>query len=215
MSTRRVPVPLALVPSSDRRSVSDADLARGMQSGDSWALSEAWRRFAPMVIVMAARTLGSETEAEDLAQEVFYRVFRKARELRDPSSLRSFVFSFALRLVKTELRHRKALGWLSFHRSESLPEGVSPSVDIESRDLLRRFYMLLDRLGTRPRLVFCLRYLERMTVEEIASNLDLSMSTVKRALAHATSKLSGWVRSDFGDLGDLALRDGWMGSTEQ
>jgi len=167
-----------------------------------------------MVMSLAARTLGSQTDADDLAQEVFYRVFRKASEMRDPDSLRSFVFSFALRLLKTELRHRKAKAWLSFHRSESLPEGVTAMVDVESQDLLRRFYLLLDRLGTRPRLVFCLRYLERMTVEEIATELDLSVSTVKRALGHATTKLSAWVRADLGDLSELALRGGWMSRSE-
>jgi RNA polymerase sigma-70 factor, ECF subfamily len=170
-------------------------------AGNTWATAETWRRFAPMVLVMAARALGSESEADDIAQEVFHRVFRRARTLRDPESLRSFVFSFAVRVLKSELRHRMARRWLSFHEPEVFLDLGSETMDVESRDLLRRFYGLLNRLSPRDRLVFALRHLERMTVEEIAANMELSPSTVKRSLSHATTKMSRWLESDLGMVG--------------
>ena len=74
---------------------------------------------------------------------------------------------------------------------------------MESRDLLRRFYALLDRLAPRHRLVFALRHLESMTVDEVAAHMELSISTVKRALERATSKLSVWIEADPGLAGFL------------
>lgn len=203
MPLRRSHLPISLVPGPPHREVSDADLARSLQAGEGWALAEAWRRFAPMVLTMSARALGSQSEADDVAQEVFHRVFRKVGTLLDPASLRSFVFSFAIRVLKTELRRKKSARWLSFHRPEVLFDAGCQAADMESRDLLRRFYALLDRLSARDRLVFAFRHMERMTVEEIAASLKLSPSTVKRSLAHATEKLSRWVESDLGIVGFL------------
>ena len=188
--------------------MADGELARALVAGNAWATVETWRRFAPMVMMMAARALGSESEAEDLAQEVFQRVFRKAKTLRDPDSLRSFVFSFAVRVVRSELRRRMTRSWLSFHEPEVFVDLGSATMDVESRDLLRKFYALLDRLAPRDRLVFALRHLERMTVEEIAASMELSPSTVKRALGHATSKLSRWLESDLGLVGLLDGKGG-------
>ena len=63
-------------------------------------------------------------------------------------------------------------------------------------------------LGPRDRLVYALRHLERMTVEEIAASMELSASTVKRALAHATTKMSRWLESDLGLVGLLDGKEG-------
>ena len=197
MPSRRPHSPLSLVKPTSRE-IGDVELAEALGAGEGWALAEVWRRFAPMVLTMAARALGSRAEADDVAQEVFQRVFRKADTLREPSALRSFVFSFAVRVLKTELRARRARAWLTFHRSEVLPDVGTELVDLEARDVLRRFYALLDRLSARDRLVFALRHMERMTVEEVAGHMELSVSTVKRALAHATDKLALWVESDLG-----------------
>ena len=201
-----MPVSLVVVP--DPRVRSDGDLARALQSGVDWALAETWQRFAPGVIVFARRALGTEAEAEDIAQEVFYRVFSRSKTLRTPEKLRSFIFSFAIRVVRTELRRKRARAWLSFHRPESLVDLGAGLTDMESRDLLRRFYALLDRLAPRPRLVFVLRQLESMTIEEVAAHLGLSISTVKRALGHATNKLSRWIEADPGLAGFLNEK-GW------
>jgi RNA polymerase sigma-70 factor (ECF subfamily) len=176
--------------------VSDAELAKGLGAGEAWALSETWHRFAPMVLATAERALGSTSEAEDLAQETFFRVFRLAKTLRDPNSLRSFIYSVALRALRSQLRHRRLRAWLSFHGPETLVDLRHVTLDVESRDLLEKFYALLDRLSPRDRLVFVLRRVEAMTVEEIATVMDLSRSTVKRSIAHASSRLSRWVSAD-------------------
>ena len=149
-----------------------------------------------MVIMMAERCLGSKSEAEDLGQEVFYRVFQKAKTLRNPDSLRSFIYSFAIRRLRTELRRRRLRSWLLLDQPETPTDVGYETMDVESRDVLRRFHVLLDRLKPRDRLVFTLRRMESMTTEEIATQLDISPSTVKRSMAHASDRLSHWIESD-------------------
>jgi RNA polymerase sigma-70 factor (ECF subfamily) len=149
-----------------------------------------------MVLQLAERTLGSKSEAEDIAQEVFYRVCCKTPMLREPEKLRSFVYSFAIRALKSELRRRRVRAWLSFCPPEALDDLSFASPDIEGREALRRLYAFLDRLSARDRLAFSLRYLESMTIDEISSVMDISNATVKRSLTKASSRLSRWIRAD-------------------
>jgi RNA polymerase sigma-70 factor (ECF subfamily) len=143
-----------------------------------------------MVLTLARRTLGSHSEAEDVGQEVFHRVYRKVRTLREPDSFRNFIYTCALRVLQTELRRKKMRSWLSFEQPELLDCQASGTLDMESRDLLRRFYRLLEQLAPRDRIVFVLRRVEAMTVEEIAAATEPSESTVKRSLARASNRLS-------------------------
>lgn len=172
---------------------SDTEVALALVAGKAWATDETWNRFAPMVLRMGQRCLGSKSEAEDLTQDVFCRVFRKASTLRDPNCLRSFVYSFAIRTLKSELRKRKLTAWLPL---DAVADTRSQVQDVESRDVLRRFYRLLDRLPTRDRLVFVLRRMEAMTVEEVAAYMNISASTVKRSMEHASTRLSYWIDQD-------------------
>jgi RNA polymerase sigma factor (sigma-70 family) len=192
----RVRASLSLVAAPVTRTASDHELALALRAGEPWAVTEVWRRYAAMVLRMAERALGSRSDAEDLTQEVFYRVCGCASGLRDPDSLRSFVYSIAIRLLKTTLRYRRVRSWLSFHAPETLVDLGHYGPDVESRDLLRRFYVLLDRLSARSRLIFVLRRVESMTIPEIATAMELSESTVKRSLLLASRQLSRWVQAD-------------------
>ena len=205
---RRSHVSLSLVVGGDRRNASDGALARSLVAGEAWAVSETWHRFAPMVLTTAQRCLGSRSEAEDIAQEVFYRVFLKAKTLRDPDCLRSFIYSFAIRMLRTELRRRRLRSWLLLDPPEVPKEEGYETLDVESRDLLRRFYSLLDRLTPRDRLVFILRRMESMTVEETADQLHISASTVKRSMTHASNRLSRWIEAD-PELAGLLAGERW------
>jgi RNA polymerase sigma-70 factor, ECF subfamily len=205
MPTPRPHARLSLVVSEDHRSASDGDVARALATKETWATVETWRRFSPMVLTLAKRTLGSQAEAEDVAQEVFCRVYRKIRTLREPDRFRSFIYTAALRLLQSELHRRKVRAWIFFERPELLDlQGCEP-LDIESRDLLRKLYAALDRLGPRDRIVFVLRRVESMSIEDIAAHLGISESTAKRSLAHASSRLSHWLD----DEPRLALGEKW------
>lgn len=194
---------LSLVVGQDRRTASDGDLARALIADEAWAIAETWRRFAPMVLTLAARSLGSRSEADDVVQDVFARVYRKAKLLREPDSLRSFIYGFAVHALRSELRRRKLRSWLSLDSSPGLANLGSGTLDVESQDILRRFKTFLDRLSPRDRMVFTLRRMESMTVDEIAATMQISVSTVKRSMTHASDRLTHWINADPGLAGLL------------
>jgi RNA polymerase sigma-70 factor (ECF subfamily) len=189
-------VHLSLVAGLDRQAASDGDLARGLIAGEEWAAVETWRRFAPMVLTLARRTLGSDSDAEDLTQDAFCQVYRKARTLREPDSLRSFVYACALRLLQTALRRKKLRSWLSFEPPDAIDRRAGTMLDVESRNLLRRLYGLLERLSPRDRLIFVLNRMESMSVEEVAKTMEISESTVKRSLAHVSDRMRQWIQDE-------------------
>lgn len=196
MTTERHSVPLYVVPVGPRANLTDADLARALMAGQAWAPAATWNRYAPTVYGIASRALGRETDAEDITQEVFFRLFARVHTLKEPSAFRSFVVSFAIRIVKWELRRRRVRRFVHLSDSGEVPDAPVTGDDAESRQVLRRFYVLLDQLAPRERLVFSLRHLESMTLEEVAVAMDLSLSTVKRSLARAATRVSGWIAGD-------------------
>ena len=196
MPADRSQVPLSVVPVGRATEPTDAELAHALKAGEEWAAAATWNRFAPVVYGIACRAIGSQNDAEDVTQEVFFHLFARVGTLRDPSSFRSFVVSFALRIVKWELRRRRARRWLLLTPASLLPETPGIDSDPEAREVLRRFYAVLDQLPARDRLVFALRFLESMTLEEIAETLEISLSTVKRNLSHASARVSRWIAGD-------------------
>lgn len=199
-----------MVPADLRPDLTDADLARALIAGAAWAPAAAWNRYAPTVYGIANRALGRETDAEDITQEVFFRLFARVHTLKEPAAFRSFVVSFAIRIVKWELRRRRVRRFVHLSDSGEVPDAPVAGDDPESRQVLRRFYALLDQLAPRERLVFSLRHLESMTLEEVAAAMELSLSTVKRSLARAATRVSGWIAGDADLLAffEHARRDG-------
>ena len=196
MSAERHHIPLHIVSNSAPVEADDAEIARALIAGEKWAIAATWNRFAPMVFGMASRALGNEYEAEDVTQEVFFRLFARAKTLNKPESLRSFVTSFAIRILKWELRSKRARSWLSFREPKDIPEATYSSFDPEARDVLRRFYTMMGRLKPRDRIVFCLHHMDGRTLDEIADAMELSLSTVKRSHDRVNDRLSRWIESD-------------------
>jgi len=178
------------------RDVDDDTLARAGMAGHAWAQREIWYRFAPMVFALLRRSLGARYEPEDLLQEVFLRVFGRLSTLTNPGALRSFIYSFAVRVVSEEMRRHRIRSRLGAIFFRPVAEPSVPHDDFESRELLSRVRSVLDGMSDRPRAVFVLRRLEGMELSEIATNLDLSLATVKRDLDKANSYVARAIEKD-------------------
>jgi len=187
---------LSLVADPESRAIDDTELARGLAAGDRRMEAEAWNRLAPMVYRFLRRAVGPVPEIEDLTQEVFLRLYANVRKLESHSALRSFVFSIAVRVLREELRSRKLRRWMLFTDTGTLPESESSPLDPEARQALRRFYEVLDRMGSLERTLFVLRQVEGMGLVEMAETLDMSLATVKRHLARTTDHLERVVARD-------------------
>ena len=185
----------------------DAALVRALFAGRPDAPAATWNRYAPLVFGICSRALGSETEAEDLTQDVFYRLFSRIRTLRKPEALRSFITSFAIRTVKWELRRRRARRFLTLSATGDLPETPPGFVSADNRYALQRFYHALDRLSARERLVLVLRHVEEMTLDEVADAMDISLATVKRTLRRAQGRASALLGGD-AELKTILVRRG-------
>jgi RNA polymerase sigma-70 factor (ECF subfamily) len=187
---------LVAATAGEAESARDLELARALINGTDHAAEAAWERYAPLVHRIVSRAIGPDVEVEDVTQEIFYRLFARIRTLRKPEALRSFVISFAIRIVKWELRRRRARRWLTLSETGDVPDEQLMVMDAEGRYALRRLYGLLDRLSTRERLVLVLRHVEGMTLDEIAEAMELSLATVKRGLRRASLRLSQLVDAD-------------------
>ena len=187
---------LRIVPREQEAHADDRHLAQALIEGESWAPAAAWNKLAPMVFRFLNRVLGPDGEAEDLTQEVFLRVFAKVRGLRHPDALRSFVFSVAVRTLKSELRRRRVRRAFAQSEADSALDRAVDVIDAEARQALRRFYAILDHLNADDRAAFVLRHMEGMKLEEIAEALGVSLATVKRRLDRAGQAVSRRVERD-------------------
>jgi RNA polymerase sigma-70 factor, ECF subfamily len=198
MSTQDRPKPLQLVSRGEEAQRSDSELVAALQADLPWARREIWQRYSGQVRRYLARTLARPTEdVEDLTQEVFLRLFVRRSAIRQPEALREFTMAVAVRVLKWNLRSRWVRRRVGLSENGELPEGTADrSPEEETRDALRRCRRILDLLGARERAAFSLRFMEEMTMEEVAATMHVSLSTAKRLCSRATATIAERLRGD-------------------
>ncbi len=170
----------------------DARLVAGISRREPWAIAELFDRYSAVVRRMLFRTLGSETDLDDLAQETFLTVIRRCSTLRDPQALPGFVVGVAVRTAQNEMRRR------SLRRFVGLEQVAVAGVehDPEQRQQVVSVYSLLQKLDRTSRVVFVLRFVEELGLPEIARALNVSLATAKRRLARAERRLEAMTAAD-------------------
>ena len=176
----------------------DAMLASMAANGDPEAHTAIWDRYAPLVRGIVRRSIGPESEVEDLVQEVFLRFYRNLSLLRNPGALRSFIFAISLCVTISELRSRRVRRWLRLTDNGTQPTGARcvPPADFEAREAVSGLYAILDRLDPRDRMAFVLYHVEGLELTEVAEALNVSLATVKRRLARIASRVFAMAESD-------------------
>jgi RNA polymerase sigma-70 factor (ECF subfamily) len=153
-------------------------------------IEELFRRHAPAIGSLGLAMLQSVEEADDLVQDVFLRAWRALDRLENREEARPWLMTIAIRVARTRLRRRK-LSRLLFQTDEPDYERIAgPGVQPEHRDLVKRLYAILDKMPVELRIAWVLRYVQAETVESVAELCGWSLSTAKRRIQAAHTRVT-------------------------
>ncbi len=193
MAPDREPLPPQVV------SLSDEDLMARVAEDDERSYTELVRRYQGRVTNLISRVLNDRNGADDLAQEVFVRVFVHRRNYRRGSKLSTWVFTIAANLAKNEIRRRvRRRNWFSLDAltevlNDSLPQLADPAEGrergLEREQLQGEVGRAIATVPEKYRLALVLRDIEGLAYEEIAEVLGVPGGTVRSRINRARSML--------------------------
>ena len=166
---------------------------------DERAFPELVRRYQGRVMNLISRVLNDRECADDLAQEVFVRVFVHRRNYRRGSKFSTWLFTIAANLAKNEIRRRvRRRNWFSLDAlieqfSDSTIQLADRSEGRESRlereQLQQEVGRAITTIPEKYRLSLVLRDIEGLSYEEIAVVLNIPGGTVRSRINRARSML--------------------------
>jgi RNA polymerase sigma-70 factor (ECF subfamily) len=185
--------------------IDDLELVNASKAGDIAAFEELVRRYDRKLLRIAKHVTNNQEDAEDVVQESFLKAFQYLGQFRGNSQFSTWLFRIALNQALLKLRRRRTTKEVSidkdFESEDDLPIDVAdwaPDPEqlyqtAELRDILRN---TLQELGPGLRLVFVLRDIEGLSLQETAEALQLSVSAVKarcwRARLQLRERLSAY-----------------------
>jgi RNA polymerase sigma-70 factor (ECF subfamily) len=149
-------------------------------------IEAAYVRFAPMVVRRCRRLLG-EAQAEEAMQDVFVRLLGQ-RETLDDRAISSLLFQMATQVSLNRLRSRARRPESS---NEELLMTIAWTEDTEGQGMARAVLaQLLGQEAPSTRWIATLHYVDAMTLEEVAAEVGLSVSGVRKRLRGLRARLA-------------------------
>lgn len=168
----------------------DVTLMRLIGDGDEEAMRELVERHQNRVYGTIARMLGSEREAEDLAQQVFVRVWKSAGRYQPSAKFTTWLYTIVRNLVFSETR-RRGRADLNNPVDEEMRDDQqkTPSAEILDKEKMAAIQSAIDALPEQQRMAIILRRYEEMPYEEMAVVLKQTVPGVKSLLFRARTAL--------------------------
>ena len=182
----------------DHRSTDEAALIRRIQSGDELAFREIVERYQSKVFSIIYGILRNRNDAEDIAQQVFAKIYFSVKSFDFRSSLLTWIYKITVNECYDYLRKkrvRKLVYESDFSADDSQRmENSEPATDqappvdqrLAQHDLILK---LLSKLSDEDRSLMLLKEVEGHSVEELAEMMGMNENTIKVKLFRARQKL--------------------------
>jgi RNA polymerase sigma-70 factor (ECF subfamily) len=170
-------------------------LAQSADPSDSRPFEELVRRYQAKVLANCRYLTGSAEDAEDLAQEVFVRVYFALRRFERRSQFSTWLFRIKVNHCLNHLRskrtegHRIALDDMDHDVDGALKVDASIELVLTEAATRRRVRHAIQMLPETLRVPLVMRELDEMTYEEIAQQLGIKLSAVKMRIARGRQRL--------------------------
>jgi RNA polymerase sigma-70 factor (ECF subfamily) len=179
----------------------DVRLMLGVRDDEPGAFEGLVEAYQQRLVAVLHHLVGDATEAEDLAQEVFLRVYRARKKYRARCKFSTWLFTIANNLALNRLRSRRRKPVVPLNVHDSGPLGprpaeqlardraAQPAQHLQQQELAALIEQALAGLNERQRLAVVLNKFEDMNYAEIAEVMNLTTKAVKSLLSRARSNL--------------------------
>jgi RNA polymerase sigma-70 factor (ECF subfamily) len=183
----------------DFQSDPDVVLMLRVRDGDRAAFDVLIERYRKPLLNVIARTIGRDADAEDLAQDVFVRVYRSAPRYQPTAKFSTWLYTIARRVCLNHARAQTFRRWFTLGGDDDQddppgdppdPRSPDPAADLERRELQRVVAQAVAGLPERLRFAVILRRYEELGYEEIAAVLGCSVTAAKLRVHRANAMLA-------------------------
>jgi RNA polymerase sigma-70 factor (ECF subfamily) len=179
------------------------DILARVSHGDRAAFGELVQAYQSYAYRLAVRILCDETEAEDVVQETFVRVWRSIDRYNPEFLFTTWLYRIVTNLCLDHLRTRRRNGAVSDRQKSNADAAPDPpsAVDVEkavsTADLIRIIKTIARDLPETQRLVFTLRDLQDLSIREVQQITGLSEASIKTNLHYARRTLRARMGAEF------------------
>jgi len=180
----------------------DASLMLKFKNGDVSSFEKLVKKYKENIINIIYQFIGDRKEAEDLAIEVFLRVYQARERYEAKAKFTTWLYKIATNLCLNKIREKKKFRTVSLSKSISTEEGKeeelieeiadpspSPQEILEEREKNVLIRKAIDSLPTKQRIATILRTYEELSYKEISKILGCSVKSVERRLYWARANL--------------------------
>ena len=179
----------------------DIRLMLRVRADDNEAFAELVESYHQRLVVVMNHLVANAEEAEDLAQEVFLRVYRGRKKYHPRAKFSTWLFTIANHLALNVLRTRKRKPVVPLNVRDSGPLGPRPAEQLvldrgnlpmqnmQQQELVQLIRVALEGLNERQRVAVVLNKFEDMNYAEIAEVMGLTTKGVKSLLSRARDNL--------------------------
>ena len=168
------------------------NLVRNAKNGNRASLERLLTLFHEEVFRLVYYRTGSPMDTEDLTQEIFIEMSRSISSLKDPRRFKAWLYRIALNRVRDFHRKRRLQSFFTttseIQDTESSGNSYNPLDHVLEKEFWHQFHSIIQKMSTREREVFLLRYIDQLGIREIAETLQKSESAVKTHLYRALKK---------------------------
>jgi RNA polymerase sigma-70 factor (ECF subfamily) len=181
------------------KEISSEDLLARIARGDDDAFEILVNRHQTSVLNLIYRFIGDRTQAKDLAQEVFIRVWQAAKTYKPEAKFTTWIYRITANLCFNELKSARRKRWFSFNQSdedsgvaieERLADSAPSAEDILlEKERSRQISDALQSLPENQRMALLLKRYDALSYQEIAQVIGCSVSAVESLLVRAKKGL--------------------------
>lgn len=178
----------------------ERELLTRAREGSQDAFRALVERYTPRVFALVRNLVRNQSEAEDVTQEVFFKVYSKLQTFRADSAFYTWVYRVAVNTATDHLKKKRQDRSLQVEDLGRLPvedPGDTPTEGMGRKDLRSEIRKAMAELPPKFRTILVLRELEGMSYEDISQVLKCSKGTVESRLFRARARLKESLERNF------------------